>query len=330
MSGALTVARLAYRLDGSDEEWLECLLGAAYRELGRGLGGWIATYDGRDLSRLRLLTMVGIGMFRGWRTAIRLGIRLVPGRLARRALATSQVGTMSQVLGKAFAASHPTVHLVGPRGVRDSLGINAIDPTGHGCVLALHLPAVEEVPVAVAERWRRAAAHIAAGYRLRRALQLSRGPAEQGAEAILDADGRCEHAEGKARGDAAQAILRRAALLLSDLEGVASGEEAARALASWQALVEGRWSLVDSFVEGGRRHFIARRNDPLASGPAELTLRQRQVLAYAALGHANKLIAYELGLSEAAVSNHLRRAAERLGVATRADLIARFLAPQRG
>jgi len=43
-----------------------------------------------------------------------------------------------------------------------------------------------------------------------------------------------------------------------------------------------------------------------------LTLRERQVLAYAGLGHSNKVIAYELGLSTSTVSTHLARARRKM------------------
>ena len=46
------------------------------------------------------------------------------------------------------------------------------------------------------------------------------------------------------------------------------------------------------------------------------------MLAYAALGHANKLIAYELGVSASTVGVHLLRAARKLRVRTRAQAVA--------
>lgn len=46
------------------------------------------------------------------------------------------------------------------------------------------------------------------------------------------------------------------------------------------------------------------------------------------LGHANKLIAYELGLPESTVSETLRSAAKKLGTRSRLDLV-RMLASRR-
>jgi DNA-binding NarL/FixJ family response regulator len=71
----------------------------------------------------------------------------------------------------------------------------------------------------------------------------------------------------------------------------------ARAVAAWKGLVDARWSLVDWFDSDGSSYLLAHRNDgPLA--PLELlTERERQVVALAALGLANKMIAYELGIA---------------------------------
>ena len=74
-----------------------------------------------------------------------------------------------------------------------------------------------------------------------------------------------------------------------------------------------------------RIFLVARRNDPRAPGLAGLTLRERQAAGYACLGHSNKLIAYELGLSASTVATYLTRAAAALGAGTRAGLIERYV-----
>src|SRR5262249_34930214 len=97
-------------------------------------------------------------------------------------------------------------------------------------------------------------------------------------------------------------------------------------ISMWKALVEGRWSLIDRFDSDGRRYFIARKNDPEIRGLAKLTERERQVVGYAALGHSNKLIAYELGLALPTVANHLTEACTKLGLRSRAELIQAYAA----
>jgi DNA-binding CsgD family transcriptional regulator len=95
------------------------------------------------------------------------------------------------------------------------------------------------------------------------------------------------------------------------------------AVALWRALVAGRWSLVEHFDHDGRRYLLARRNEPVAAKLAGLSLVEREVLALAALGHTNKLIAYQLGLTPSAVAMRLSRVAKKLGVSTRVQLVDR-------
>lgn len=113
------------------------------------------------------------------------------------------------------------------------------------------------------------------------------------------------------------------------------GSISARAL--WRGLLAGVWSLVAAFEHEERRFLVARRN-PRANAPSRaLTPREQHVVAFAAMGHSNKLAAHALGLTEGAVSAYLSGALRKIGLATRADLVllgARTalasLAPQSG
>jgi len=91
-----------------------------------------------------------------------------------------------------------------------------------------------------------------------------------------------------------------------------------RAIALWQAMVAGRWSLLDHFDSDGRRFVLAHRNEADVPDVRGLTQRERQVAAYAELGHSNKVIAYELGLSLGTVGQHLASARAKLGALQRA------------
>ena len=64
---------------------------------------------------------------------------------------------------------------------------------------------------------------------------------------------------------------------------------------------------------------------PRSPGPSSFTPRERQVVGYAALGHDNKVIAYDLGIAHSTVKVLMARAAQKLGVGTRAELIAAYL-----
>ncbi|MBL8958156.1 MAG: helix-turn-helix transcriptional regulator, partial [Myxococcaceae bacterium] len=208
-------------------------------------------------------------------------------------------------------------------GVGDALGVNAMDPTLRGCMLAVPLRERRKTSRPFKARWSRIAAHVAAGHRLRRQLEAATETVLAGAEAVLDPDGKLQHADGEAKGPGARAALRGAAVALDRIRTrAARAADPDAAIEKWKGLVSGRWSLVDHFDKDGRRFFVARRNDPPVTGG--LSLRELQVVGFAALGHSNKLIGYEMGLSEATVASHLMRAARQLKVRSRAELIKRF------
>lgn len=101
-------------------------------------------------------------------------------------------------------------------------------------------------------------------------------------------------------------------------------EECLRALQLWRALVAGRWSLVDHVDRDGKRFVLARRNAANVREPSDLTPNERLVALYAASGHTNALIAYELGLSPATTSGLLRSAMRKLRVKSAAELAQLF------
>jgi DNA-binding CsgD family transcriptional regulator len=59
-----------------------------------------------------------------------------------------------------------------------------------------------------------------------------------------------------------------------------------------------------------------------AAGLEMLTDRERQVVLQAALGFTNKEIAYALGISDSTVRVLMARAAEKLGVRSRVELLS--------
>jgi len=89
----------------------------------------------------------------------------------------------------------------------------------------------------------------------------------------------------------------------------------------WKGLAAGRWTILDHFDREGRHYVIVRRNDPRVGRSTRLSPRQRAVVAHVALGHSNKHIAYELGLSASTVSMQIAAAMSRLGVSSRVELV---------
>jgi DNA-binding CsgD family transcriptional regulator len=155
--------------------------------------------------------------------------------------------------------------------------------------------------------------------RIRRRLQAAADAAAP--DAVLTSAGAVSHAETSAQDAQARAVLSRAVKSRETARGPLRRTNPEEAAGLWQALVDGRWSLVDQTDSDGRRWILARRNAPTASELQPLTLRERQVLAYVALGQSNKLVAYTLGLTVSAVSNLISRATHKLGMKNRVDLV---------
>ena len=69
---------------------------------------------------------------------------------------------------------------------------------------------------------------------------------------------------------------------------------------------------------------MARQNQAGTRGPPVLTMREQQVVELASMGHHNKLIAYNLGVSHSTVRVLIARAARKLQSSSRNDLIHRY------
>jgi DNA-binding CsgD family transcriptional regulator len=89
----------------------------------------------------------------------------------------------------------------------------------------------------------------------------------------------------------------------------------------WQALLAGRWSLLDTFMAAGTRYVIAYRNPENGLTLRTVHARERAVLELVLAGNAGKWIALELQLSESTVARTLRTALRRIGAADPAVLV---------
>lgn len=164
-------------------------------------------------------------------------------------------------------------------------------------------------------------AHIKAGLRLRRRLPGAARAADVSRDgAVLSPSGRVLHAEGEARDPSAREELsaRAAEVDRARTERSGRGEDA---LAIWQGLVRGRWSLVERFDADGKRFLLAHENAEDVRDPRGLSEIEVRVVGLAVRGYSDKLIAYHLGLPEGTVSSHLTHAMRKLGAPSRIALV---------
>jgi DNA-binding CsgD family transcriptional regulator len=309
----LELLDVAYTTDGSDADWMRGVVERAHRHLDRGMGITGYQVDARG-------TGFRVGAhhstapdrraeqqrFTAWRER-------APDELKRHAHLYWPVGFASQLpVGNLARVAFEQSFAI--TGHADVLGIAALDASQQGCALAAPYPDRQTEPLGKTRSvvWQRVAAHLAAALRLRRTRPTP--------DAILHPGGRVAHAEGSAKRPDALERLRRAAQAY-DAARSRSVREGVDVVEAWRALVAGRWSLVETFESDGRRYLIARPNAPAPATLASLTPRETQVLRAAALGHANKFIAYELGIAPSTVSGALARAARKLGARDRDEVI---------
>jgi DNA-binding CsgD family transcriptional regulator len=318
----LDIIDAAYRMDGSDDDWLAGIARACRVALDRGFG--VCAFQFRHV--------MGEPPLISRRSALGISAELAQGyaqilrareRDWARPFAEGPCLTCSQMLGQRDEFDqHPLMQrYLHTFGVRDSLWITALEPSGSGCGLHAGRDRVHWPSRAFRARWARIAAHLAAGARLRQRQSAGDPPA---VEAVLSADGDLLHAEGPARDSVAVARLRHAVRTLESARNPLVHGDASVPLRP--CLVAGRWSLLEQFESDGRRYILARENAPRSPGPSSFTPRERQVVGYAALGHDNKVIAYDLGIAHSTVKVLMARAAQKLGVGTRAEVIAAYLA----
>ncbi len=216
-------------------------------------------------------------------------------------------------------------------GVNDALGIFGVDSDARVAAIFIGVP--EEAPLLpprIVHGLRSVAAHLTSGVRLRHALGAAEGEAAgaegRSPEALLDPAGHTLDASGPARDRATRGSLAESVRRMERARGHLRRADPDEALQLWQGLVDGTWSLVEHHDTDGKRYLLARRNQPGVREPTALTQGERSVLAFAAMGHQNKYIAYLLGLSPSAVTSHLHSAQRKLGLSSRGELI-RIFAP---
>lgn len=310
----------AYRTDLTTEQWLTELASISLRHWQAAAGAFSAhafVYSITDQDTVEIESSVMVGKFSEHQQLFNSVPPNLPPSYVRQTFArlpTAMATTSGDATARA-QAREALATLYKPFGTRDIFVVNGLDPTRRGVYVNAQVAEDTKLSRRQLATWTRVSAHLAAGYRLRRSTQ----PA--GGEAIVTPSGRVEHAEEPAKSPLALHQLHEAAIAIDRARTKRQRADDFVATELWQALVAGRWTLVDWIDRDGRRFYIARQNDPHVAKLHALSVRERQVIGYAILGHSNKLIAYELGVSPSTVANHLATAAAKLGVRSRAALV---------
>lgn len=316
----LDIVEVGYRVELSAQEWLEQLAHTVRPHLDEGFGLAAFEFFRPEGAAPQLLQSRHFGIpeqlaeiYPKVFETMDPEIRLRPFQMGPCVTGSQMMGMREEFREQPHMRAH--VHRFG---MFDSIWITAVEPGGHGCGFHAGRAKIRWATPSQSRRWGRIAAHLSTALRLRQRLAATGGAVP---DAVLDPTGKVQDASGEAKTKQAREQLRRAVVALEEARGPLRSSGPDQSLAGWRALVSGRWSLLDQVDHDGRRYLVARQNEPEARGPAALTVREKQVLGYAKLGHHNKLIAYELGIADSTVRVLIARAAAKLGVGSRAALL---------
>jgi DNA-binding CsgD family transcriptional regulator len=329
--GVVDIVDACYRFDGEPETWMRSVGDAVEKHLGYGLGAIAMRYRLDERQMFSPLAIVPVNMTEEAPAIIQRALAGLPPIYMKETFGSLPADVASR-------SGSPEVQRLTDQGLRehfephgwhDILNINGLDPTQHGFVVGTMLPKRGALTPRMRTRWSRVAAHFAAAHRLRTRLTAAELQRADGADAVLTASGRVEHATGEATLTDARARLAEGVRMLDRARGKLRRDDPDLALAEWRALLAARWTLIEHFESDGKRYVLARRNAAVPSGLDALTARERQALGFAQLGHSNKLTAYEMGISASTVAVLLYRAAKKLGC-ERDELVATYTRMLRG
>ncbi|HVW28815.1 MAG TPA: helix-turn-helix transcriptional regulator [Polyangiaceae bacterium] len=310
-----------YRVEQSTEHWLIGMLETLRPFLDDGSGLYAHTYRIDSALHLRDATFAQLGCSEAVQSAMQpIVLNQGPAFVRDSFLSPLFVRATSTIPSWRESAAARAARSLG---VHDCWGINARNFDRSGVVIITNRSRAQPIPRNLAKVMKRTAAHLAAAARLRR--RLNECATEDGdIAAVVNPNGRIEHAVGDAKTKTSLAALSRGTVARETARGKLRRDDPFGALECWKGRVAARWTLVDSFEKDGKRYIVARENTQPVAADAELSVRERQVLASAALGRTNKEIGYELGIGHSTVRVFLARAAEKLNARTRDELLSRF------
>ncbi|MCH2110312.1 MAG: helix-turn-helix transcriptional regulator [Polyangiaceae bacterium] len=226
-----------------------------------------------------------------------------------------------------------TVATMGMKGATDMFCFRAPHLDGSG-YLIIALPFQRSASAAARnnEMNQMLSAHVQSAARLRNRLRVEQGKPSgtvllENSLDVLPVDGavvdsrsgRIVDADGDAQSTSMQEEIRYRVRQIDAARSHSSGR-GQDAVQLWQGLLSGQWSVVDRHDSDGRRYIVLHKNRENVRDPRGLTADEARVAIYAARGLSNKLIAYQLGISESSVASQLSSAFSKLKVQKRIAL----------
>jgi DNA-binding CsgD family transcriptional regulator len=304
-----------FALEIDDRQWLEHVLSALGALCGAENQYRGFFYDASEIAQLKLWNVCVPGDTTELEPAFALFQGCATPELVTKAFRSLPISSLRR---HALPHMAPLLAELEKSGWGDVFVINGLDPSGLGCMLLVTCKAREFSPSsAELAVYRRLAANLASAFRCRRRL----GSLSPAAPNSPSAQPRAAESEPPRADviDLARAQLRS----LPPLAETRKTKRDSRSTLNFShPSSRARLTLVHTCEESGRRYIVARENDAAAQGVAALTEREREIVEHATHGFTNKQIAYNLGISNATVRVLMARAANRIGVRMRRELLA--------
>lgn len=193
---------------------------------------------------------------------------------------------------------------------QDFLGLVTRTEATHSLAIIGIRPQRESLSTRVRLALGRIALHIEAGLRMR----LD----PMSIVAVLHPDGRFAHAEAEARSRPVQERLGAHARNI-DRARLRRHRADPSTLDGWSALVAGRYGFVER--HGSQREYLVYANSSQTARTRAWSPAEARAVELSAAGMPGKLVTYALGVSSGEVSRLLAKAAAKVGVASRTELV---------
>ena len=324
----ISIVEAGYDITGTDQQWIEKLYDKSLSQLTRGIWPGMMTYRYSPTEvNIECCAINGPQKLLDWARKSTNQPQEALDLMYRSSIA---VGSLSEVVFSRLPELRHVVRKMTFGVMSDILAVKAHTGNGRGVLLWTGFMGSTSATRTELARWPLVVSHLGAGLRLRQFVQkLNLDELDHTGnpiEAVLDPSGKIQHVTVCTNNENTCNQLRDAALIVERIRNGKSRDEPEKTLPLWHALIAGRWSLVDRFDSDGKRFIVAVKNDPDHLDPRGLTTRERQVAEYVGIGFGNKAIAYTLGITPTAVSNHIARVLYKLGLHRRVEL-ASFFAP---
>jgi DNA-binding NarL/FixJ family response regulator len=326
----IPLLKSTYCLQGNDQEWLDNI-----SEQAKLFVGGVGILDAWTYSATPTTFGLGVGRGPSALNAIRKKIhdRLPSVALDKLYRMQWTVCTASEYLQESApkqAALFSKVNNVVGHDVLDIFGIRCSVELDSGVIFVVFLPERRRSTVKERKLWTLFASHIGAGFKLRKFAQIlaygenSAPGRDDGRRTQFN---RSSHTAGVPLVNVSvEKAFRESVSLGERFRASAASHDSAASIIYWQGLMDGRWSLIDSFECEKRNFIVAIKVDGSYRDPRRLTKHEQRIADYAGMGYAVKEIASVFGVSYSAITNVLTRIQKKLNLSSRLEVV-RFFSP---